>query len=171
MPAVSTLAIVGLGLTAVSTVAQLDAAHDAKKAAGQQAQAQREQAALQGRMADVQNMRSLRASVRQARIARAAIVNVGANAGTSNSSGVLGGTASIDAQRNSNVGYFGTMQDLNEQIVGTQQRQAQAVSDAGEAAGNSAAWGAMGALGGTIFNSTSKSGNGWATIFGSGKKQ
>ena len=165
MPAASTLAIVGLAVGAVGTLAQIDAAQDAKKAQGRMAQAQRDQAAVEARKADVMNVRTLRNAVRQARVARAAVINMGANAGTLGSSGVLGGTASIIAQRNANLGFFGQMDQLNDQVTETQVRQADASADLGGAQAQSAIGGALGVVGGTIFNSTSSTKNGWKTIF------
>lgn len=161
MAAVSTIAIAGLAISAVGTLAQMDAARDQKKAGERAAQAQREQAALENRRADIQNARQLRASIRQARIARAAMLNVGASVGTMGSSGVLGGTASIRAQQDANTGFFGQMEGINDAVTGTQVRQADAAVAAGQAQGQAAVGGALGNVGGSIFSAA----GGFKTIF------
>lgn len=161
MPAVSTLAIIGLAVSAVGTFVQMDAAKDAQDAQEQQAAAQREQAMLENRRADISNARQLRNAIRQARIARATILNTGANVGTMSSSGVLGGTASIDSQRNSNVGFFGAMDQLNDKVTNTQMAQADAQVQMGEAQGQAAVGGALGTIGGGIFSGA----GGFKTIF------
>lgn len=149
----------------------MDASRDAAKAQRQQAAAQRQQAELQRRAADVQNARQIRNAIKQARIARAAVINTGASAGTMGSSGVLGGAGSVQSLLASNIGYFNQLDDLNSGILDTQVAQANAIEAQGQAYATSATWGALGQLGGTIFNATDESGNGWKTIFGTGKKR
>ncbi len=156
-----TVAVIGAAAAVGGAIVQADAAHDAKKANERAAQAQREQAQIENKRADITNARSLRNAVRQARIARATILNVGANAGTSASSGVLGGTASIDAQRNSNIGFFGEVDQLNDQSTASKQEQANATVDLGEAQAQGAIGGAFTSLGGSIFSGA----GGFKTIF------
>lgn len=156
------LAIVGLGISAAGTVGQQQAAQEQKAAINRQTAAQKEQAALSQRQADIANARQLRAQIRQRRIAEAAIVNAGANAGTQFSSGVQGGLASLGSQTNSNISYINETADINRQITGTQVDQANAISDAANAQADSATYGAIGQLGGGLFNA----GGGYKTIFG-----
>lgn len=106
-------------------------------------------------------MRSLRSNLRQARIQSAVVANMGANAGTSGSSGVIGGQGSIQSQSASNVGFFNQTQELNGDIYETQVDQANAAQAYGKAQGSSAMWGAIGNLGGSMFSA----GGGFKTIF------
>lgn len=175
------LAVAGFAASAFSAIQQMDAAEDAAQAQreqgeamNRQAAAQREQFELNKRQSDIENARSVRTAVRQARIARAAIINSGANAGALQSSGVEGGAGSIGSQLGGNLTYFGQMGTLNNQVIDTQIRQGAAASDAGAAQGRaavaqqeSASWGALGSLGGTVFSGA----GGFKTIFGGNKFQ
>jgi hypothetical protein len=170
------IAIVGLGFQAASFVMnqgakddQADAARAQAAATERQAEAQRKQAEIAQRKADMDNARATRAAIRQSRIARASVMNTGANAGTFNSSGVLGGVGSIGSQLGSNMGYFTGQQDANAQITAAQGQQADAIiaggyaaADAQVAQGNAAQAGAIGGLGQSIFNAA----GGFKTIFG-----
>ena len=159
-------AAAGLAVAAYGAYTQYEAAGDAAHAAGQASAAQQRQAQLEQRRADIQNARQLRSAVRQARIARASVLNQGANAGTSFSSGVLGGVDSVTAQERSNVGFFNQMTELQGDV--TQAKIAEGTAMAGvseaQADGNRAA--AIGSLGGTIFSAA----GGYKTIFGGNKK-
>lgn len=180
MPALTTIAMVGLGVAGVSAMEQNRQARHAASAAGEQSAAlqdqaasQREQFALQQQQADIVNTRTVREAVRQARVARAAIINAGGNTGTLGSSGVQGGASSVNAQLSGNLNFFGTMAGLNRSITDTAIDQSVAAERAGVAGGkaavaqaNSAAWGAYGNLGGTIFSGA----GGFRTIFGGNKQ-
>ena len=169
------LAVGSLAVTAYSAYEQHEAKGDAADAAAQQAQAsrvaagaQRERAELEARRADIANARQLRGAVRQARIAAATLRNQGANAGTSSSSGVLGGAGSVVSQGSANVGYFGQMTDINGQVLETQNTESNARIAGGVAAGagyqaeaSANQWGAFANLGGTVFQGA----GGFKTIF------
>lgn len=161
MAAVSTIAIVGLGVAATSAVMQYDAGKKAAAAGRRQAEEMQAQGRIAQRQADLQNARQIRSAVRQARIARASMVNTAANAGTISSSGVLGGTGSLDSQLQSNLSFFGQMRELNEDANESKVRAGQAAGDAAVAQAESAQWGAIGSLGGTIFSGA----GGFKTIF------
>lgn len=166
MPAVSTIvAGVGLGLSAVSAVQQRQAGKAAESNARAMAQSQREQADMERRRADIQNTRSLRQNIRQSRVARATILNTGANVGTSGSSGVQGGAASVGAQSAANQGYFSAMQDINQNVTTIQGNQANLFAESGSIQADAAMAGALGGLGGTIFSGA----NGFKTIFDAGQ--
>lgn len=155
------VAIAGLALSAVGMVQQQSAAK--KQAANQQAQAEemRQQAQLEDKRAEIQNTRALRTAVRQSRIARAIVTNIGANVGTSGSSGVQGGVASIGAQTAANQGYFSAMQGINTGVTASQQVQGGLYAQAGDIQGDAAIGGAFTGLGSTIFSSA----GGFKTIF------
>lgn len=162
MPALTTIiAGIGLGISAIGAIGQMSAQSNAKDAAARQAAAQQEQARLEQQKADIANTRNLRTAVRQARIARGSVINQGANAGTSTSSGVVGGAGSVVSQNASNTSFFNTNSALNSQITETQITQGQAAAEAGSAQGEAATFGALGSLGGTVFHEA----GGFKTIF------
>jgi len=162
MAAVSTIvAGIGLGLSAVSALEQRSAGKAAESNARAMAQSQREQAEQERRRADIQNTRSLRQSIRQSRVARATILNTGANVGTSGSSGVQGGAASVGSQSSANMGYFSALQDVNSNVTTIQGNQANLFAESGSIQADAAMAGAIGTLGNTIFSSA----GGFKTIF------
>lgn len=137
---------------------QADAAKKQGEALERQGTAQKDQFDLESKRADIQNARQARAAIRQGRIARASVINAGANTGTLMSSGVAGGAGSVQSQTAGNLSFFNETGGINQQIIGTQRRQGQAATDAGVAQaemlvnqGESAQWGAIGQLGGTVF--------------------
>lgn len=81
------LALVGLALSAVSTVVQIDAASDA-------ASAQRESAAIQTATQESQNRISRRQQIRKERVRRAQIEQASQNIGAAGSSSEAGALAS-----------------------------------------------------------------------------
>jgi hypothetical protein len=166
MPAVTTIAMVGLAVAATGAYMQYEAGQDAKAANNRMADAQRQQAQLAQRQADINNARQVRTAVRQARIAQAALVNQGATHGTMTSSGVQGGVASVIAQNSSNMDYYASMREINGGVTATQVEQAGAQADLGAAQATAATGGALGSLGGSIFNGA----GGFKTIFDGTKK-
>ena len=150
-----------------------DRAENAAEAMGltnqQAADLQRKRAGIEARRTEILNARDLRNSIRQARIARAAVINTGAVSGTMDSSGVLGGAGSITSQEAGNIGFAGQIADINEQStainkalgdVAAEQGRIQGDLAVAEAAGRQ--WGAFGNLAGTIFNIRTDN---WQTIF------
>jgi hypothetical protein len=156
------LAIVGIGLGVASYIQGQDAAKKQQDAANASAEAQRQQAALQQRQADINNARQIRAAARQSRIAQAVIANTGANAGTSNSTGVVGGMQSVEGQNRANIAFFDQMKTINAGITGTQIAQADANVQMAQGQSDAYQAAALGNLGGTLF----KEGNGFKSIFG-----
>lgn len=159
------VAAVGVALMATGVSQQLGAARKTKHALERQAQAfldlseaQKEEAELEQRRADIENARTTRTAIRQARIARAAVLNTAANSGTTGSSGALGGTGSIQSQLASNLGYFEGLLDLNQEVLETKKLQADARARIGieegnvrKAQGKSSIGGAIGSLGSSIL--------------------
>lgn len=159
--AASTVALIGLGVSAVGMIQQQEAAK--KQEANQRAMAEesRKQAQLENRRAEIQNTRALRQAVRQSRIARATVTNLGANIGTSGSSGVIGGAASIGSQAAANQGYFSAMQDINTGVTSSQINQSTLMAESGGIQGDAAMGGAFAGLGQSIFSGA----GGFKTIF------
>ena len=95
-------------ITAASAAGDQHAFHQAK------AELSRQQIFLADmRRANVENIRAARTAVREARIARAQIVNTAANNNTQASSGAIGGASSVVAQLGANLSFFNQLQVQN----------------------------------------------------------
>jgi hypothetical protein len=163
MAAVTTIiAGAALGTMAYSANRQRKASKDAAAANDRAVASQERQFAIQRKQADIANARQVRQAVRQARLARAQVINAGAGSGTLGSSGVQGGASSISAQMGSNLSFFSSMHSLNNQAIAEQVIQGRTQGDSfrAQAAGQRAA--AVGQLAGTIFSGA----GGFKTIFG-----
>lgn len=79
------------------------------QAAGEQKKALREQQ----RISDIKNQREVREQIRQERIKRATILQSGENVGAAESSGVLGGAASVTSQAAGNISFLDSLQQAN----------------------------------------------------------
>jgi hypothetical protein len=135
-----------------------DAAHAARQTAAAE---QRNHFAAQQRMADIKNARERADITRKARIARAAVLNTGANTNTQGSSGVAGGIASTTSQENSNLGMFNAISANQSDIIKSQSNEATAMAALGDAQGKIAEGQAWMNLGASLFSS----GGGFKTIF------
>ena len=83
----------------------------------QAAQAQKKQAALQKRQADLRNQRQRRQAVRAARIRRAEVVAGGEAAGVDQtSSAVAGGAGSVTSQLGANLSFLDQSQNIQQSI-------------------------------------------------------
>jgi len=133
-----TLAYLAIGTQAVGTIASAQQ----QRKAGQAAQRQYE---AEGRKAEVQNIRSVRQQIREARLAQASMLNVGAQTGAMGGSGLAGGISSVGSQLSSNVNYMQQIAQQNTAIGAAAAAGAQATS-------NAAIYGSIGQLGGTIFS-------------------
>lgn len=101
------------------------AAEDSAKASREQADATkraqeqaRQQYAAESKKAEVQNIRSVRQQIRQARIARSSMLNVGAQTGGMGGSGLAGGISSVGSQLGSNLDYMSQVAKQNTAIGG-----------------------------------------------------
>lgn len=110
--------------------------------AGQQAAKQRK---MQQRQADMEAQRKKLDQVRQARIARANILQTGENQGAGGSSAVVGGAQGVTAQAESGIQYIGDQQNINNAIAHSQAVEANDAGIANLGAG-------LANVGGTIFN-------------------
>lgn len=117
-------------LSAVSTVAQMQAQSDA-------AAAQEREFKASQRRADIQNVRAVRQRIRETRMAQAGMSNVAAQTGAIGGSAVQGGIASAGSQMAGNIGYMAQIAEQNTAI-------GQAQVDAASAMGDAAIWGAVG---------------------------
>lgn len=96
--------------------------------------ARQQQFLAEHRKATVENLRSVRAAVRQARLARGTLTNMGANTGVSGSSGIQGGISSVGSQLSANLSFFTQMDTLNSQGLSAQVDQANATQVLGSIA-------------------------------------
>ena len=113
--AASTLAIIGLGISAAGTVASIGAQN---KAARAQSNAVKEQ-----KKADrARYRREQRQAIRRAQIARASAIASASGAGADTGSGASGGIGSVSSQLGSGLGYASQMSALNSNIAGFQQQ-------------------------------------------------
>ena len=86
---------------------------EATKRAQEQA---RQQYAAESKKAEVQNIRSVRQQIRQARVAQSSMLNVGAQTGGMGGSGLAGGISSIGSQLGSNLDYMSQIAKQNTAI-------------------------------------------------------
>lgn len=92
-----------------SAAASAYSSNEARKATKESARAEQ-------RRAEVQNIRNVRQSIREARLAQGALVSQGASAGTLGSSGVAGGMSSVSAQLGGNLNYLSQIAEENTSI-------------------------------------------------------
>ena len=120
MAALTTIALgAAVGLGAASVVSSVQAG-----------KAQRNAARAEQRRAEIQNIRQVRQSIREARLAQGSIIAQGANAGTIGSSGVTGGVGSVSAQLGSNLNYLSSIAEENTNIFNASMKAAQYQSNA-----------------------------------------
>lgn len=139
-----------VALLAVAIGATATSYSQSRKAAS----AARQQSQIQQRMADMKAARERRDAVRQARIARAEIEQLGASTGTSGSSGVAGGVGSVQSQLGYNLSFLDNMQSMSGQASIFAQKQITAETNAQTASSiASTAWGSGGSTAAsTIFS-------------------
>lgn len=154
---VTILAGVGLAVSVISTAMQHEAAGDAADAAGNQAQAQKESQAAQGRMAEVEAQRARIAQVREARIRRSQVL-ASTGAIGQGSSGVQGAIGSIGTQTSSNIGVINQTQSFAQQATAANQRAADAGGEIAQAQAKGQQWQTIN----SIFGATRQD---FATIF------
>jgi len=166
MAALTTIAtVVGAGMSVAGFLGQQDAREEQQEASERMASERRTQYANEQKRAEIQNVRAARQQIRQQRMAAASIIGRGATTGTLGSSGVAGGVASTGSQMAGNLGYMSDIADVNTAQGESSQRFASAEQQAGQAAGDYQMFGAIGSLGGTIFERS----GGWTSVFGGNK--
>ena len=98
------------------------------------AEAQKKQMRAQQASADMQAQNQRLEQVRQGRIARAKVIQMGENQGAGGSSSVTSAAGNATGQANANIGYINEQQDIGKQITSAQQQQVdwQTVSNIGK---------------------------------------
>jgi len=112
---------------------QEEAMRRQEQAANEAAAARRQELAAQKQRADIENVRSVRAALRQQYAASAGIIARGATTGTSGSSGVAGGVSNIGSQLASNLSYMSNVADTQTASMAAAERSGQAQLAAGQA--------------------------------------
>ncbi len=144
MPAAAVVA----GISAVATVGStVVGAIEAKK----QRKATREATRLQRQIANNKAQRERINTIRQARLARGALEQTGANSGAQLSSIALGSLGSIQSQLNSNLSFLDTNQSLSA-------LSAESTDKAVRHAGNVELAGAVGGISSQIFSAAGGTG-------------
>jgi len=80
-------------------------------------EAQKEQFQAESRKAEIQNVRSVRQQIREARMTQASMTNVAAQTGGMGGSGLAGGTSSVSAQLAGNLSYMSDIATQNTAIT------------------------------------------------------
>lgn len=88
------------------------------EATGRAQEQARQQYAAESKKAEIQNIRSVRQQVRQARIAQSSMLNVGAQTGGMGGSALAGGMSSIGSQLGGNLDYMTQIAKQNTAIGG-----------------------------------------------------
>jgi hypothetical protein len=100
-----------MALTTIAIAATAGAVSSYK--AGQE---QKEQFRAEQRKAEIQNIRSVRQQIREARMTQASMTNVAAQTGGMGGSGLAGGTSSVGAQLAGNLSYMSDIAKENTAI-------------------------------------------------------
>ena len=136
-----TVAVVGLGLTAVSLKKQQEADIQTRKAG----RAQR-------RQAEIANARKRRIQAAKARRARAKVKAETAATGTAGSSAAAGALSSITAQAQESLGFSGVQEAGGAEVSGFEAKAAAATTEAGIASTVAAVPGQLGFSAASIFD-------------------
>lgn len=99
--------------TALSIDAGKKQAYQQRVAAGKTQEANTRQYAAEQKKADIQNVRAVRAQIRQQRMASADMLNQGAQTGGMFGSGLAGGLGSNQSQTAGNIQYMGQIAKQN----------------------------------------------------------
>jgi hypothetical protein len=145
-----------LAVTAVTSAKSISEQRKAGRAQEAAAAEQRKVFAAEQRRAEVQNVRSVRQQIREARMAQASMTNVAAQTGGMGGSGLAGGTASVESQMAGNLGYMSDIARENTAISNAQIASSGFMAQAARAQSRAAVYGQVGQLAGTIFSSTYK---------------
>ena len=143
-----------IGLLAISGVATASSISEQRKAGRAQERAAAEQRTAyqaEQRRAEVQNVRSVRQQIREARMAQASMTNVAAQTGGMGGSGLAGGTASVGSQMAGNLNYMSDIATQNTAISNAQIASSQFMGQAARAQSRAAVYGQVGQLSSTIF--------------------
>jgi hypothetical protein len=123
----------------------------AREATERATEQSRQQFAAEQRKADIQNVRSVRQQIRQARLAQGSMVNVAAQTGGMGGSAVAGGVSSIESQLGSNLDYMSQIAKENTAIGTAALGYSTEMANASIAGSKAATASNIASLGSTIF--------------------
>ena len=152
MSAVFTAVVVGATTYAYGTYKSIEENKKGRQATERAQQESQKQYAAESRKAEIQNLRSVRQQIRQARVARSSMLNVGAQTGGMGGSALVGGMSSIGSQLGSNLGYMSEIAAANTAIGTAALNYSTAMGQASIASSKASEYGAIAGLGSTIFN-------------------
>jgi hypothetical protein len=136
---------------AVGTYKSIEENRKGREATGRAQAASERQYAAESKKAEIQNLRSVRQQIRQARVAQSTMQNVGAQTGGMGSSGMAGGVASVGSQLGSNLGYMSQIASVNTQIGAAAMDFSRSMGEASMASSRANEWSSVAGLGGTVF--------------------
>jgi len=142
--------IIPIAMMAISAIAAGASIRQQSKAA----EAQKEAAQQENNLASLENRKARIKAVREARMARAQTIAQGEASGALGSSGIAGGTSSIQSQLGSNIGFANQREAFSQNITGLQNKAITASNRANT-------FGAISKITGTAFNQM----GGFDTIF------
>ncbi len=140
-------------IAGAATAASIYSTEKAASAASKQARAER-------RKAEIQNVRSVRQSIREARLAQASLESQGALSGALMGTGVAGGMSSVSSQLGGNLNYISAIAEENTNIFNASLAGARAQTNAtifgqiGSLAGSMTPQGSLGKSVASLFNSS-----------------
>lgn len=135
--AAAAIGVAGLALAGVGTAVQFVAGR-------KRAKAEKKQAEEQQRLQRLQARREQRRAIRESRIRRGAALNVSAQTGARESSGLAGGLSGLSSQVGAEVGFTGQTLGISENIFKFGRRAASAAQTQSLGAG-------ITSIGGSIF--------------------
>lgn len=136
------ISLAALTITAVGTATSISSGRRA-------AAAQREATAFQQKQANLQNARTQRDTIRQARMAWAQAQQAAENQGVSGSSSSQGGLGSIASQLNDNLSFLDQYGFYSDQA-------SRALGRANKASASADMWGSIANTGMTVFNNSDR---------------
>jgi hypothetical protein len=146
-------------MTTTSAIVAVIGAGVSYKQGQDQKKAAKKEFEQQQKLAEVENLRNVRASIRAARTAAGRVTNFAGQTGTMQSSGMAGGLASIGSQLDANIGYTRDTAAISNTISRIQLNNAQSQA-------NYAVLGStLGAIGG-VADSIFEAQGGWKKYFG-----
>jgi len=145
------MAFTAVAIYAYGTYESNQESKRARAATGRAQEASERQYAAESKKADIQNLRSVRQQIRQARVAQSTMQNVGAQTGGMGSSGLAGGMSSVGSQLGSNIGYMSQIAAANTQIGAAAMDYSRAMGDASIASAKANEYSSIAGVGATIF--------------------
>jgi len=140
-PIAPAIGYIAAAATVVGTVMSYQQSRRAASAQEDAAEAQRQRMTIEQNMANLKVEKQKQEQIRRARSERGQVLNIGATTGTTQSSGVQGGTSSIMSQLGGNLSYMDTQQANAQKASIFSQRANAFQSQAAQHSANSQMWG------------------------------